>query len=371
MPLLQTQNQRKRLRVSILGAGAVAYGAAAFLARAGHDPLIWSPSGTRTAALAAGEPLVARNAIEGTYRVRVARSCADVVADADVVLLALPANGHRFAIEAAAPHVRVGQPLIISSHASFGALYLSKLLAARRIVAPIVAWGTTLTTGRQESATEVNVATVRQRVDLATVPESGLEPGYALCNELFGDHFVKRDGLLAIALSNLNPQNHLAIALLNLTRMERGETWGQGENVTPAVGRLIEALDRERIADAFGLRVKTVHDHFSLSFHVPLASVSEMNQEMHRQGRGGFGPKTAESRYVLEDVPFGLLPTVLLGRLAERPATLHEAGLALFSAAYGRDFARDNDLLPELGLERLSPADLQRLARGGYGPAPA
>jgi opine dehydrogenase len=51
------------LRVSILGAGAVAYGAAAFLARAGHDPLIWSPSGARTAALAAGEPLVARNAI--------------------------------------------------------------------------------------------------------------------------------------------------------------------------------------------------------------------------------------------------------------------------------------------------------------------
>jgi len=361
------------LRVSILGAGAVAYGAAAFLARAGHDPLLWSPSGARTAALAAGEPLVATNAIEGTYRVRVARSCADAVADADVVLLALPANGHRLALEAAAPHVRPGQPIIISSHASFGALYLSKLLAERGVNAPIVAWGTTLTTGRQESPTAVNVSTVRQRVDVATVPARSLDAGRSLCDALFGDHFVARDGLLAIALSNLNPQNHIAIALLNLTRMERGETWGQGENVTPAVGRLIEALDRERlaIADAFGLRVKTVQEHFSLSFHVPLASVSEMNQEMHRQGRGGFGPKTAESRYVLEDVPFGLLPTVVLGRLAGRPATLHEAGLALFSAAYGRDFSKDNDLLPALGLERLSAADLQQLARAGYGRSDA
>jgi opine dehydrogenase len=347
----------------------VAYGAAAFLARAGHDPLIWSPSGARTAALAAGEPLVARNAIEGTYHVRVAGSCADAVADGDVVLLALPANGHRLALTAAAPHVRPGQPIIISSHASFGALYLSKLLAERGVRAPIVAWGTTLTTGRQESPTTVNVATVRQRVDMATVPVSGFDAGYSLCNDLFGDHFVERDGLLAIALSNLNPQNHLAIALLNLTRMERGEMWGQGENVTAAVGRLIEALDRERlaIAEAFGLRVKTVQEHFSLSFHVPLASVSEMNQEMHRQGRGGFGPRTAESRYVLEDVPFGLLPTVVLGRLANRLATLHEAGFALFSAAYGRDFSQDNDLLPELGLERLSAAELQRLARAGYG----
>jgi len=359
------------LRVSILGAGAVAYGAAAFLARAGHDPLLWSPSGKRTAALAAGEPLVARNAIEGTFAVRVASSCANAVFDADAILLALPANGHKLVLDALAPHLRADQPVIISSHASFGALYLSRLLAARAVRAPIVAWGTTLTTGRQESPTEVSVATVRQRVDMATVPESDVDAGYALCNDLFGDHFVKRDGLLAIALSNLNPQNHLAIALLNLTRMERGETWGQGENVTPGVGRLIEALDRERlaIAEVFGLRVKTVQEHFSLSFHVTLASVSAMNQEMHAQGRGGFGPKTAQSRYVLEDVPFGLVPTVALGRLAGRPAVLHEAGLAIFSAAYGGDFTQDNDLLPALGFDALSAADLQRLARAGYGRA--
>jgi len=331
--------------------------------------MLWSPSGKRTAELAAGQPLVATNAIEGSFFPRVAASAAEAVASADVVMLALPGYGHKSVLDAAAPHLRDGQPVIVSSHASFGALYLSKLLARRGIAAPIVAWGTTLTTGRQQSSTRVNVATVRQRVDIATVPASAIDAGHDLCTELFGDRFVKRDGLLAIALSNLNPQNHLGIALLNLTRMERGESWGQGENVTPAVGRLIEALDRERlaIAAAFGLSVRTVYEHFSLSFHVPLASVSEMNQEMHRQGRGGFGPKTADSRYVLEDVPFGLLPTVVLGRIAGRPATLHEAGMAIFSAAYGRDFAQDNDLLPELALERLSAAELQRLARAGYG----
>lgn len=82
--------------------------------------------------------------------------------------------------------------------------------------------------------TEVNVATLRQRVDLATVPESAVDEGHALCTRLFGDRFVQRDGLVAVALGNLNPQNRLAIALLNLTRMERGEAWGQSENVTPA-----------------------------------------------------------------------------------------------------------------------------------------
>jgi opine dehydrogenase len=356
------------MRVSILGAGAIAYGAAAYLAQAGHDPMLWSPSGNRTVALAAGKPLVATNAIEGTFMPRIAASCADAIQNADAVLIALPGYGHKSVLDAAGAHLREGQPVIISSHTSFGALYLSRLLAARGVHAPIIAWGTTLTTGRQPSPTEVNVATVRQKIDLATVPDSAIDAGHALCTALFGDRFVKRDGLLAIALSNLNPQNHLGIALLNLTRMERGEEWSQGQNITPTVGRLIEALDEERLAIAkiFGLSVRTVREHFSLSFHVPMASVSDMNQEMHRQGRGGVGPATVNSRYVLEDVPFGLVPTILLGRLAGSPATLHASGVALFSAAYGRDLQQDNDLLPELGLERLSVETLQRLMRSGY-----
>ena len=127
-------------------------------------------------------------------------------------------------------------------------------------------------------------------------------------------------------------------------------------------------IDAERlaIAEKFGFHVKTVREHFSLSFHVPLASVSEMNQEMHAQGRGGFGPSTIESRYILEDVPFGLVATSALGRMAGVPATLHEAGTAIFSAAYGRDLAADNDLLPALGFASLDRKELERLCRDGY-----
>jgi opine dehydrogenase len=356
------------MRVSILGAGAIAYGAAAYLARAGHDPMLWSPSGTRTAGLAAGNQLIATNAIEGAFTPRIATSCADAVHSADVVMIAVPGYGQKAVLKAAGAHLGDGQPVIISSHTSLCGLYLSKELAARGIRAPIIAWGTTLTTGRQQNLTQVNVSTVRQKIDLATVPENTLDEGHELCTVLFGDRFVRRDGLLAIALSNLNPQNHLGIALLNLTRMERGEVWSQSENITPTVGRVIEALDEERlaIARAFGVSVRTVKEHFSLSFHVPMGSVSEMNQEMVRQGRDAPGPATANSRYVLEDVPFGLIPTILLGRLAGCPANLHQAGVAIFSAAYGRDFVQDNDLLPELGLERLSVSELRNLMRSGY-----
>ncbi|ODT20227.1 MAG: NAD/NADP octopine/nopaline dehydrogenase [Kaistia sp. SCN 65-12] len=355
------------MRVTILGAGAIAYGVAAYLAGAGHDPMLWSPSGARTKALAANDPLKATGAIEATVSVRVAKDCREAIDNADVVMIALPANGHKMVMDAAAPFLREGLPVIISSHSSFGALYLSGLLAKRGIRLPIIVWGTTLVTGRQRSPSEVHVATVRQKLDVATLPHSAQDYGHELCTTLFGDRFVRRDGLIAIALSNLNPQNHLGIALLNLTRMEKAEEWSQGGNVTPTVGRLIEALDAERLAIAahFGISVRTVKEHFSLSFHVPMGSVSEMNLEMDRQGRGGLGPTTVESRYVLEDVPFGLWPTVVVGRLVGRPAVLHESGVAILSAAYGRDLTADNDILPALDIASMSSQQVEALCRDG------
>ncbi len=356
------------MRVSILGAGSAAFGATAHLATMGHDPMLWSPSGRSTEALAGGEALLATGAIEAACRPRIARSAEHAVAEAEAVLLAMPAYAHRMAFDAVAPHLRDGQTVIVSSHASFGALYLARVLDARGVRLPIVAWGTTLTTGRKVSATEVAVNSVRSKIDLASVPGDATAAGLALCALLFGDRFVVRDGLLAIALSNLNPQNHLAIALFNLTRMERGERWGQAEHVTPAVGRVMEALDAERlaIARAFGLGVRTIQEHYALSYQLPVGSIAEMNAELHGRGQGGFGPATLETRYVLEDAPYGLWPTVLLGRLVGCPARLHDAGLALLSAAYGRDFSDANDLLPTLGFTDMDRRERERRARDGF-----
>jgi opine dehydrogenase len=356
------------MRVAILGAGAIAFGGAAYLTDRGHDPILWSPSGRRTRDLAAGTPLVATGALEGEFRPRIASSCGEAIDGADAIFVALPANGHRAVFDAAAPHIGPGQVVVISGHLSFGALYLAKKLAERELQVPITAWGTTVTTGRQPGPTQVKIANIRKKVDAATVPTRASDHGLAVCRELFGDRFVPRADLLAISVSNLNPQNHMGIALLNLTRMERGEAWGQSQNLTEAVGRLLEALDAERlaIARAIGAEVRTIREHYHLSFDVPMGSVGEMSRAMHQRGDGTLGPTNLDTRYVLEDVPFGLVPTERLGRLVGAPAVLHESGINLLSATYGRDFRAENDLLPALDLEGLSLTALRTLCREGW-----
>ena len=355
------------LRVGIAGAGSVAMGTAALLHKNGHEPMLWSPSGKGTAALAGGANLAATGAIDTVFQPHLANDAEGLVRDNDVLVLALPAYGHKTVMDALAGHIRSFQHVIISSHASLGAIYLMQRLHARGIAAPITAWGTTAVTGRRQSGTHVHINTVRRLIDLCTVPDNRSQDSLAVCRRLFGDRFQPREGLLAISLSNLNPQNHMGIALGNMTRMERGESWSQGQNVTPNVGRLLEALDEERlaIASALNLEVRTIFEHFHLSFHVPIAPVSEMNQAMHSQGNGGTGPATANSRYVTEDVPYGLAVTVALGDLAGRPARLHDAGTKILSAMYGRDFTAENDLLNALDLPRHDLNDLKQAARTG------
>lgn len=341
------------MKVAILGAGAAAFALAVLLRRDGHEPVIWSPSGRSAAGIAGGQPIRASGVIEGAFPVAVSPDCAGAVRDAGAVILALPAMGHRQVIEAAAPHLRADQTVIVSAHISFGALYLDRLLAARGITLPIVAWSTTLLRSRQPDPVSCRIATLRKTVDIAVLPERLSEAGLACCRALFGERFNLRSDLLAVSLSNVNAQGHMALALCNFTRMELGETWDQSECSTAAVERLSAALDAERmaLASAFGVTVRTAQEH---------------SRQTHGGGPAAmrtFGPATIQTRYTLEDVPFGLVPTVRLAALAGVAAPLHAAGIQVFSALYGRDLAAENDLL-DAGLPATPDAFL-RLCREG------
>ncbi len=355
------------MHVAILGAGPVGLGSAALLASRGHRPILWSP---RRGGASAPTDLRADGALRFSAPMDTAESCAEAVSVADAVLVAVPATGYRAVFGALATVLKPGQPVLISGHLSYGALYLSKLVAERAgAPPPIAAWGTTVVSGRRVAPGHVRVSSVREEVDVAALPAAAAEPMLALCRDLFGDRFRARDGLLAVTLSNVNPQNHLAIALCNFTRIERGEAWFQNTNITDSVGRLMEALDAERllIADAVGVRVRTLRQHFHLSFHVPEAPLGEMARRLAAAGNDPAAPRSTDTRYVGEDAPFGLLPTILLGRACGCAARLHEAGLLTLSALYGRDLAAENDLLPALGLQDMPLDTLRRLLRDGWG----
>lgn len=357
------------MKVGIIGAGGIGFALAGFLIEAGHQAHLWSPSGQSTAALAAGAVLQVEGAFSGSYTPKIAASAAKAVTGMDAIIIAAPANAHRQLFDVITPHITAGQVVIISAHQAFGALYLARALAARGVRTPIVAWGTTVTTGSKIAADRVRISTVRAQVDMATLPADMAQKGLDCCRALFGDRFlVRKGGLMAVSLGNLNPQNHMALALTNLTRMERGEDWPQFHYYTPAVGKLIEALDAERLAIAAALDCETrsIFDHLHLSYHLPIAPVSDMLAMLYERGATSPGPTNLNTRYVTEDCPYGLVTTALLAAKSGVAAPLHVAGIDLFSALYGRDFRAENDLAAAIGLEDMPLAELQELVVNGY-----
>lgn len=359
------------MRVAIFGTGGVGLSYAAALHTRGHVPVLWSPSGRGTADFAAGRPLAAHGAVETGFVPATAATPAEAVDGAEAVILAVPAGGMRPVIDAAAPHLTARHHVVISSHYSFAALYLLRRMAGRTERPLISGWATTVAAGRRGAGPRVDIQYVRTEIDVASIPAARGGEALASCEAMFGSRFRLRPDFLSIALSNMNPHVHLALVLGNLTRIERAEQWRIYSGITPGLGRLLQALDDERVglARAAGVEVRSLRAHFALTHDVPEQDLAAMCAQMHRKGRGSPAPATIDTEYIVEDVPYGLWPLILLARKLGYPVPLHEAGMAQLNAVHGRELHRDNNILGPLGFEDLAPADLRAALTRGEIPA--
>ena len=134
--------------------------------------------------------------------------------------------------------------------------------------------------------------------------------------------------------------------------MDKGETWPLFGNFTPVVARLADRLDRERLvlAEAFGFSLPSLQQHYGASYHMPPAALETMAAEIDRRGMGPNGPSRLDHRYVIEDVPFGLVFMEALARIAGVDTPALSASITLLETAYERDFRGANFLVRALGL---------------------
>ncbi len=354
------------MNIGIIGTGPIGLGLAALLSGNGENVLLWSPNRSLQHQADPDARVVSTGAVEYEFIPSLVDSAKELVRQCDIIVIAVPAYGFKNVVEQLSPFLRSAHCVIISSHVPFAAQYLQSKLETVNVEPMIVALSTTILSGRKASPSKIEIGTIRTNIEMAVLPDKKKAQGLDICRRLFGDRFTLCDGILAVALGNLNPQNHLGIALCNLTRIEKGETWIQAENITPAVGRLLEKLDQERltVASALNVRTRNIFEHFSRSFGVPSGSVAEMSKAMLEKGMRGCGPTTLETRYILEDVPYGLVPTIWLGKVSGVPVPLHQAGVDIFSALIGRDFIAMNELMNELKTTVDSDSSLLKLIGG-------
>ncbi len=347
------------MKVAILGTGSIALASAALLGQA-HQVTLWSPSGRGIDGLEHGI-LTAGGALVAEVPVATARTLAAAIDAADVIIMAVPAYGHAALLRASAQHLQSGQAVFLMPMLSLGGLLLGQLLARRGVTCMIAGFGTTVMTARKTGAASVRLLALRERLELAALPATETPRALELAQALFSDRFAAQTDLLAISLSQTNPVAHVPLALANLSRMERGETWTQYDHMAGATARLTVALDRERqaVAHAFGLEVRSIEQHFHHSFGAPMIDFSDQCRWVHTNLGSPNGPATLDTRYITEDVPYGLVFNARMARLAGVTTPITEGCIALAAGAYGRDFSQANDLINAIAPETLGPAGLR------------
>lgn len=94
------------------------------------------------------------------------------------------------------------------------------------------------------------------------------------------------------------------------------------------------------------MTVRDVEEHYRISFGFEHGlSLTRMAAMVHEVRKGPPGPTSTDTRFVTEDVPFGIVCIERLAREAGVPVPLHSAGIDLFCAIYDRDFRSENHLL--------------------------
>jgi opine dehydrogenase len=340
------------MRIVIIGAGGIGCASAAYLAGSGYRPAMWSPNGTRMQRDGSTARFTCTGALTTPVEVTLLRS-AEELAGFDVVLICLPGNAYGEVLAPLAEHWRSGQTLIVSGSLSLCPLWLADEARARGKMVQAVGWGTTAATAHFRSDGVLRVNPLRNRIDVAAISASEqAQPAIEICQQMFGSRFAAADNLLASALANINPIAHAAEVIPNLTRVDKGETWPLFGNFTPVVARLADRLDRERlaIAEAFGFSLPSLQQHYGASYHLPPAALETMAAEIDRRGMGPNGPARLDHRYVIEDVPFGLVFTEALAGIAGVDTPALSACITLLETAYERDFRSANFLVSALGL---------------------
>jgi opine dehydrogenase len=356
----------KNMNIAILGAGSIGFAYAALLSARKHHVSLWSPSGDGIDGLLRnGGHLQAEGKLTGIFPVRPCLDLSRAVASAQVVILALPGNAHHAVMRQAADVLRDDQIVLITPVVSLSANVLNGFTVSTSRRPIICASSTTLLTARRLTGASVNVLSIRPSIDLSTMPASQSDRAIRVLSSIFDSQFDVQHSMLASSLANTGPVVHVPLALMNMGKLDRGENWLQYEHYTEHIANVITAADKERldIGFAFGFNFASITDHMCRSFGANAGTLPNVAAQIANLRSGGpAGPKTAHTRYLTEDVPYGLGFLSFVAKVVGVATPTIDSLIALANACFGRDMVIENMLLEEIRPGISSKEDLLRVA---------
>lgn len=364
-------------KVAVLGAGNGGCATVADLANRGFETRLYSRSEKTLA------PLLQHGGIELVEASHESLGRPDLittvleeaVAGADLVTIAAPAVAHAFMARSLAPLLTEDQIVHLNPGQTGGSLHFVHELRLAGCRVPVRCCETVTLTCICRMAGPARVEVYRRTANLgcAAFPAAlGAEilPEMAVVFP----NVVPARNVLETGLSNINAIMHPAGMVGNAGWIEQhgGTMRFYREALSPSVARMIEGVDRERLAivRALGLLPRTFVEIFhaaGLTSDAALASgnVYQATQESE-PNQTIVAPTTHDHRYVHEDVAYGLVPMAELAAPLGIDTPVIDALITLASEMNRTDYRRTGLTLADMGLEGTRPAELQTILETGF-----
>lgn len=300
---------------------------------------------------------------------------------AEIVFVVTPAFGHKTMAEACVPYVEEGQ-IISLMPGSGGSLEFARMFKARGVDKTVLLCEICTLPYGARLAGPGHVLIHAEAVTLPTgvFPANRTDQAIGKLQEVY-PAITPATNVLEAAINNPNPIVHPAAMLLSVTRIEYsgGEFYLYREGMTPAVARVYEAMERERLAmlDRLGLNL-----HHYAGLDARGYNLGETLKECHDRilntsmdaafgaesievGTKMKGPTSMQDRYVTEDVPYGLVLLATLGRLLDVPTPITDAVINLCGAINRTDYWAEGRGVDELGLGGMSVEQIEAFLETG------
>lgn len=311
------------MNVIVIGAGNSGLATAAHLSKEGNNVVLWNRSRETIDGLIDDRRISLHGVIEGEYEVAlVTDDLAEALDffDPDVILVTTPANSHREVAELLAKHLNHEDILVVLNPGrTFGALEFYNVFRVRNQATSlkVAETQTIVYTCRKTEPDSVHVISMKERIPISTINPNENQEIIQRLPKCLQPHFVPAKSMVQTSLGNVGMIFHCAPLLLNTgwTESTGGTYKYYYEGITPSIGRLLEKIDAERIAVSrqLGFEVETALDWLKRTYHVNGCSIFECIQEVDAY-KAIDAPASLQHRYILEDVPFGLVPLEAVGK---------------------------------------------------------
>jgi len=293
---------------------------------------------------------------------------------ADVIIVVTGGNAQAVVGRSLAPLVRDGQVIVLIQGNTGGSLIVHRALkdAGCRAQVDVAEMDNYPYSCWRLSPMRIRPIVRKRWLQIATFPGNRIGNVFPRLAPLFPEA-VAAPNILHTGFTNANAMLHVANCVANTGRIESGDSYKfYAEGVTPAVAKLYEAINAERVAvaAALGASVPSLADWFDRVYGVREATLVETCQRLTYNSDGPYQatgtPKSLDHKFITEDVPTGLIPMSALGRAAGVRTPAIDALIETVRNMTGKDFAAEARTLERLGLSGMDAPQIRRVVDKGF-----